>query len=73
MDRGEYHAPTQVVDEAITSRWFRQVLPREARRHLPINPDLNQLLSEVITDDRWDIVYPRLQVVIEGSPSPRSA
>ena len=62
----KYYASTQVVDEARHVEVFAKYSEEKLGGTFPINPDLNQLLSEVITDDRWDIVYLGMQVVIEG-------
>ena len=62
----KYYASTQVVDEARHVEVFAKYSEEKLGGTFPINPDLNQLLSELITDDRWDIVYLGMQVVIEG-------
>ncbi|NIR39780.1 MAG: ferritin-like domain-containing protein [Actinobacteria bacterium] len=62
----KYYASTQVIDEARHVEVFARYSHEKLGGTYPINPDLNRLLSEVITDDRWDIVYLGMQVVIEG-------
>lgn len=62
----KYYASTQVVDEARHVEVFAKYAHEKLEGTYPINPDLNQLLAEVLTDDRWDIVYLGMQVVIEG-------
>lgn len=62
----KYYASTQVVDEARNVEVFARYAHEKLGGTYPINPDLNMLLSEVLTDGRWDIVYLGMQVVIEG-------
>ena len=62
----KYYASTQVVDEARHVEVFARYSHEKLGGTYPINPDLNELLCEVISDDRWDIVYLGMQVVIEG-------
>ncbi len=62
----KYYASTQVVDEARHVEVFARYTYDKLGGTYPINPDLNMLLSEVLTDGRWDIVYLGMQVVIEG-------
>lgn len=62
----KYYASTQVVDEARHVEVFHRYLDEKLDGIYPLNDNLNTLLSEVLTDSRWDIVYLGMQVVIEG-------
>ncbi len=62
----KYYASTQVVDEARHVEVFARYLDEKLGGTYPLNSSLNALLSDVLTDDRWDIVYLGMQVVIEG-------
>ncbi len=62
----KFYAATQVIDEArhveIYSRYIREKLGVA----YPINEHLKTLLNQVIEDDRWDMTYLGMQVMIEG-------
>ncbi|RMH67733.1 MAG: ferritin-like domain-containing protein [Actinomyces sp.] len=62
----KYYASTQVVDEARHVEVFARYLDEKLGGTYPLNSSLNALLSDVLTDERWDIVYLGMQVVIEG-------
>ena len=62
----KYYASTQVVDEARHVEVFHRYLDEKLEGIYPLNDNLNTLLSEVLTDSRWDIVYLGMQVIIEG-------
>ncbi len=62
----KYYGSTQVVDEARHVAAFARYLDEKMPTTYPINENLKSLLDSVLSDERWDLVYLGMQVVIEG-------
>lgn len=62
----KYYGSTQVVDEARHVEAFSRYLDEKMPTSYPINANLHSLITQVLEDPRWDIVYLGMQVVIEG-------
>jgi len=62
----KYYGSTQVVDEARHVEAFARYLDEKMPATYPINENLKSLLDSVLRDERWDLVYLGMQVVIEG-------
>jgi hypothetical protein len=62
----KYYAATQVMDEARHVEVFARYLDTKMSGHHPINPHLGRLLDAILTDDRWDITYLGMQIMVEG-------
>ena len=62
----KYYAATQVMDEARHVEVYSRYLYDKLTMAYPINPHLQALLNDVITDGRWDMTYLGMQVLIEG-------
>ncbi len=62
----KFYASTQVIDEARHVEVYSRYLHEKVRLAYPMNPHLQELLDEVISDSRWDMTYLGMQVVIEG-------
>ncbi len=62
----KYYGSTQVVDEARHVEAFSRYLNEKMPTTYPINENLKSLLESVLRDERWDLVYLGMQVVIEG-------
>ncbi len=62
----KYYGSTQVVDEARHVEAFARYLDEKMPTTYPINENLKSLLDSVLRDERWDLVYLGMQVVIEG-------
>jgi hypothetical protein len=62
----KYYAATQVLDEARHVEVFSRYLDEKLSGHYPINPYLKTLLDDIISDERWDITYLGMQVMVEG-------
>ena len=45
---------------------FNRYLQEKIGFHYPINPNLKALLDKILTDERWDLKFIGMQVVIEG-------
>src|SRR3954454_23633013 len=62
----KYYAATQVVDEARHVEVFARYLDTKLSGHYPINAHLEMLLDEIIADNRWDMTYLGMQIMVEG-------
>ena len=60
------YAATQVVDEARHAETYARFLQEKVQLLYPINPYLQALLKDTLTDSRWDMPYLGMQVLIEG-------
>jgi hypothetical protein len=62
----KFYAATQVMDEARHVETYSRYLREKIELAYPINPHLKALLSDVVSDPRWDITNLGMQVLIEG-------
>jgi hypothetical protein len=62
----KFYASTQVIDEARHVEMYSKYLKDKLEMAYPINPHLKELLNQVIADERWDMTYLGMQVIIEG-------
>ena len=62
----KYYAATQVMDEARHVEVFAKYLDTKLSGHYPINAHLEMLLDDIIADNRWDMTYLGMQIMVEG-------
>jgi hypothetical protein len=62
----KFYAATQVMDEARHVEMYGRYVNEKLELAYPINANLKALLNDVIADERWDMTYLGMQVVIEG-------
>jgi hypothetical protein len=62
----KFYAATQVVDEARHVEAYSRLLHEKFELVYPINPHLQRLLQQTLSDSRWDFAYLGMQVLIEG-------
>ncbi len=62
----KYYASTQVMDEARHVEVFSRYLDTKLSGHYPINAHLGALLDDIISDNRWDMTYLGMQIMVEG-------
>jgi hypothetical protein len=62
----KYYAATQVMDEARHVEVFARYLDDKLSGHYPINAHLGLLLDDIIADNRWDMTYLGMQIMVEG-------
>ena len=62
----KYYAATQVVDEARHVEVFAKYLDEKLTDHYPINAHLRMLLDDIVNDNRWDMTYLGMQIMVEG-------
>ncbi|MHB8680941.1 MAG: ferritin-like domain-containing protein [Acidimicrobiales bacterium] len=63
---GKYYASTQVMDEARHVEVFARYIDEKLSGTVPINPHLGRLIDAILADDRWDITYLGMQIMVEG-------
>jgi hypothetical protein len=62
----KYYASTQVMDEARHVEVFAKYLDTKLSGHYPVNTHLKLLLDDIIQDNRWDMTYLGMQIMVEG-------
>jgi hypothetical protein len=62
----KYYAATQVMDEARHVEVFARYVDEKLGGAYPINSNLGSLLDTIVADDRWDITYLGMQIMVEG-------
>jgi hypothetical protein len=62
----KYYASTQVMDEARHVEVFSRYLSDKLSGFYPINAHLRMLLDDIIADNRWDMTYLGMQIMVEG-------
>jgi len=62
----KFYAATQTMDEARHVELYSKFMRDKIGLYYPINPDLAKLLSDALSDSRWDMPYLGMQVLIEG-------
>ena len=62
----KYYASTQVMDEARHVEVFARYLDTKLDGHYSVNPALQLLIDDIIRDDRWDMTYMGMQIMVEG-------
>ena len=60
------YAASQTFDEARHVEVFNRYLQEKVGFHYPINPNLKALLDKILTDERWDLKFIGMQIIIEG-------
>ena len=60
------YAASQTFDEASHVEVFNRYLQEKIGFHYPINPNLKALLDKILTDERWDLKFIGMQIIIEG-------
>ena len=60
------YAASQTFDEARHVEVFNRYLQEKIGIHFPINPSLKLLLDKILTDERWDLKFIGMQIIIEG-------
>jgi hypothetical protein len=62
----KYYAATQVMDEARHVEVFSRYLDEKLNGRYPVNAHLKMLLDDIIADNRWDMTYLGMQIMVEG-------
>jgi hypothetical protein len=62
----KYYAATQTMDEARHTEVFAKYLHTKVGEAYPMSPFLEQQITSLLEDSRWDIAYLGMQIVIES-------
>ena len=62
----KYYAATQVMDEARHVEVFARYIEEKLGHSYGINQNLGSLLDTIVVDNRWDITYLGMQIMVEG-------
>jgi hypothetical protein len=62
----KFYAATQVMDEARHVEVYKRLIHEKFRMAYPISDSLKNLLEQTLSDQRWDMTYLGMQVLIEG-------
>ena len=58
------YAASQTFDEARHVEVFNKYLQDKIGIHYPINPSLKLLLDKILTDERWDLKFIGMQIIL---------
>jgi len=62
----KFYAANQVADEARHVEVYRRYLTEKMGLSYPVNPHLQSLLTQIISESRWDMTYLGMQIMVEG-------
>jgi hypothetical protein len=62
----KYYAATQTMDEARHTEVFARYLDQKVGDAYPMSPFLEEQITALLEDSRWDIAYLGMQIVIES-------
>src|SRR5438128_9837252 len=62
----KYYAATQTMDEARHTEVFAKYLQTKLGEAYPMSPFLEEQITALLEDSRWDIAYLGMQIVIES-------
>jgi len=62
----KFYASIQAMDEARHVEAYDRYLREKVGMTFPINPNLRQLLDEILREPRWDLKYLGMQIMVEG-------
>jgi hypothetical protein len=65
-EEAKWYAANQVADEARHVEVYHRYLTEKLGRSFEVNPHLQSLLDDIISDSRWDITYLGMQIMVEG-------
>lgn len=60
------YASSQTFDEARHVEFFNKYLQTIAGSYYPISYGLKSLLDKILTDERWDLKFIGMQIIVEG-------
>ena len=65
-EEAKFYAANQVADEARHVEVYHRYLTEKLGVSYEVHPSLNQLLSDIVSDSRWDVTYLGMQIMVEG-------
>ncbi len=65
-EESKWYAANQVQDEARHVEVYHRYLTEKLGCSYEVNPHLQTLLDDIISDSRWDMTYLGMQIMVEG-------
>jgi len=65
-EEAKFYAANQVADEARHVEVYHRYLTEKLGMSYEIHPSLNVLLTDIISDSRWDVTFLGMQIMVEG-------
>ncbi len=65
-EEAKFYAANQVADEARHVEVYHRYLTEKLGISYEVHPSLSMLLSDIVTDSRWDLTYLGMQIMVEG-------
>ncbi len=65
-EESKFYAANQVADEARHVEVYHRYLTEKLGMSYEIHPSLNTLLTDIISDSRWDVTFLGMQIMVEG-------
>ncbi len=65
-EESKWYAANQVADEARHVEVYHRYLTEKLGRSFDVNPELQTLLGQIVSDSRWDMTYLGMQIMVEG-------
>lgn len=65
-EEAKFYAANQVADEARHVEVYHRYLTEKLGVSYEVHPSLKQLLDTILSDERWDITYLGMQIMVEG-------
>lgn len=66
FEEAKFYGANQVADEARHVEVYHRYLTEKLGMSYPVNPHLQTLLNEIVSDPRWDMTYLGMQIMVEG-------
>ncbi len=66
LEEAKWYAANQVADEARHVEVYHRYLTEKLGRSFDVNPHLETLLDQILSDSRWDMTYLGMQIMVEG-------
>ena len=66
LEEAKFYAANQVADEARHVEVYHRYLTEKLGRSFEVNPHLQVLLNDIVSDSRWDMTYLGMQIMVEG-------
>ena len=66
LEEAKWYAANQVQDEARHVEVYHRYLTEKLGCSYEVNPHLQTLLDDILSDSRWDMTYLGMQIMVEG-------
>jgi hypothetical protein len=66
FEEAKFYGANQVADEARHVEVYHRYLTEKMGISYAVNPHLQTLLNQIVSDSRWDMTYLGMQIMVEG-------